>query len=77
MFIDNELELHEALMGAPVDIEVRTSQKLAKKFLQENKALICGGMIFHLNIRPLGLGVYAISKADLKQRETVLIKKKK
>jgi hypothetical protein len=55
-------------------IGVRVSSKLARKWLHENKAIICGGNVFYLKIKNLGMGVCKIIKADLKIRETLMVK---
>ena len=63
------------LYGMPTNCEVRVDKACAKALLIENASMNCDGYVFFFAIRDLGLGVCAISKADLRQRETKMIKK--
>jgi hypothetical protein len=53
---------------------VRVDMKTAKKWLMENKSLICGGNVYYLRIENLGLGVCRVTKAPLKVRSTLMVK---
>lgn len=69
---DNQLNF---LLGFGVGGEgVRVDQKIAKKWLLENKSLICNGFVYYLQIENLGMGVYKVTKAPLDVRETKLVK---
>jgi hypothetical protein len=73
--MQNELEAFEFLRGDAVDgMGVRVNKKIAKKWLLENKGIICGGTVFYLKIKNLGMGVYNVTKAPLTVRETLMIK---
>ena len=73
--MQNELEAFEFLRGDAVDgMGVRVNKKIAKKWLLENKGIICGGTVFYLKIKNLGMGVYKVTKAPLTVRETLMIK---
>jgi hypothetical protein len=73
--MQNEIEAFEFLRGDAVDgVGVRVNKKIAKKWLLENKGIICGGTVFYLKIKNLGMGVYNVTKAPLTVRETLMIK---
>jgi hypothetical protein len=73
--MQNEIDAFEFLRGDAVDgVGVRVSQKIAKKWLLENKAIVCGGNVFFLKIKNLGMGVCNVTKAPLTVRETLMIK---
>lgn len=73
--INNEVEAHETLMQDPVDgVGVRVTKGIAKKWLGENKSMICGGYVFHFKIKSLGLGVYKVTKAHSTIKETMMIR---
>lgn len=55
-------------------VGIRVDKKIAKKWLLENKSLICGGVVFYLQIQDLGLGVCKVTKAPLSIRETKMVK---
>ena len=73
--MQNEIDAIEFLRSEPVDgVGVRVSQKIAKKWLLENKGIVCGGTVFFLKIKNLGMGVCNVTKAPLTVRETLMIK---
>jgi hypothetical protein len=70
-----EIEAHEFLLSDPVDgVGVRVGKNIAKKWMAQNKGIICGGLLFFLNIKSMGFGIYKITKAPLTQRETKIVK---
>ena len=64
----------ENLKGSPIGFPIRVDRTTAKNWLMENKSLICGGTIFYLLIKNLGMGVYSVEKAPLAQRDTKMSK---
>ena len=73
--MQNEIEAFEFLRGDAVDgVGVRVSKKIAKKWLLENKGIVCGGTVFFLKIKNLGMGVCNVTKAPLTVRETLMVK---
>ena len=73
--MQNEIEAFEFLRGDAVDgVGVRVSKKIAKKWLLENKGIVCGGTVFFLKIKNLGMGVCNVTKAPLTVSETLMIK---
>jgi hypothetical protein len=73
--MQNEIEAFEFLRGDAVDgVGVRVSQKIAKQWLLENRAIVCGGNVFFLKIKNLGMGVCNVTKAPLTVRKTLMIK---
>ena len=73
--MQNEIDAIELLRSDAVDgVGVRVNKKIAKKWLLENKGIICGGTVFYLKIKNLGMGVYNVTKAPLTVRETLMVK---
>ena len=73
--MQNEIEAFEFLRSEPVDGDgVRVSQKIAKKWLLEDKLIVCDGYVFYLKIKNLGMGIYKVTKAPLTVRETLMVK---
>jgi hypothetical protein len=73
--MQNEIDAIEFLRCDPVDgVGVRVSKKIAKKWLLEDKSIVCGGYVFYLKIKNLGMGVYKVTKAPLTVSETLTIK---
>jgi len=73
--MQNEIEAFEFLRDDAVDgVGVRVSKKIAKKWLLENKGIVCGGTVFFLKIKNLGMGVCNVTKAPLTVRETLMVK---
>jgi hypothetical protein len=67
---DNQLQF---LLGDVVDGQgIRVDRKTAKKWLLENKSIICGGTVFYLRIKNLGMGVFQVTKAPLSFRSTLM-----
>jgi hypothetical protein len=55
-------------------VGVRVNKKIAKKWLLEDKSIVCGGYVFYLKIKNLGMGIYKVTKAPLTVRETLMVK---
>jgi hypothetical protein len=73
--MQNEIEAFEFLRGDAVDgVGVRVNKKIAKKWLLEDKSIVCGGYVFYLKIKNLGMGIYKVTKAPLTVRETLMVK---
>ncbi len=73
--MQNEIDAIEFLRSEPVDgVGARVSKKIAKKWLLENKGIVCGGTVFFLKIKNLGMGVCNVTKAPLTVRETLMVK---
>lgn len=73
--MQNEIDAIEFLRSEPVDgVGVRVSKKIARKWLLENKGIVCGGTVFFLKIKNLGMGVCNVTKAPLTVRETLMVK---
>jgi hypothetical protein len=71
-----EAQALDFIAAAPVGgYGIRVPMKMARKWLLEDKALICGGLVFHLEIRNLGLGVCEVKRAPLQIGETKVVKK--
>lgn len=65
------------LLGDETDSSVRVDKKIAKKWLLEDKSIICGGVVFYLEIEDLGLGVCKVTRAPVTVRETKMVNKKR
>ena len=62
-------------MKKPVDgVGVRVNKKIAKKWLLEDKSIVCDKYVFFLKIKNLGMGVYKVTKAPLTVYETLMVK---
>ena len=73
--MQNEIEAFEFLRGDAVDgVGVRVSKKIAKKWLLEDKSIVCDKYVFFLKIKNLGMGVYKVTKAPLTVYETLMVK---
>jgi hypothetical protein len=73
--INNELEARDVIFGDAVDgVGVRVPTWIAKKWLGNNESMICGGHVFYLKIKNLGLGIYKVTKAPLTVRETAMVR---
>lgn len=73
----NQLEYNniiEQLNGSPVNgIPVRVDKVYAKKMMQDNLSVISGGNVFHFTIKYMGLGIYAVTKSPLTQKDTLYV----
>ena len=65
----------ETLRELPLGETIRIDKKLAKKWLLEDKSIICGGLVFHFWIRDIGLGVCEVAKASLTREHTYFVRK--
>jgi hypothetical protein len=73
--MQNEIEAFEFLRGDAVDgVGVRVNKKIAKKWLLEDKSIVCDKYVFFLKIKNLGMGVYKVTKAPLTVYETLMVK---
>lgn len=70
-----EIEAIDVLRSdPPAGKGVRITKELAKKWLMEDKSIICGGVVYHFAIRHLGLDVYKAFKLNTgKDAETFLL----
>ena len=74
--LKEEAHAHQILLGEPVrGVGVRISRTLARKWLMDNRSMICGGQVFHLEISHLGLGVCKVVKAPVHVKETTFTSK--
>lgn len=71
---DVSSEILEKLRGSPTEIPIRVERAVAKRFLMNNQSLTCGGTVFYLGVRNIGLGVCEVWKANHTQRNTILVK---
>jgi hypothetical protein len=73
--MQNEIDAIEFLRCDPVDgVGVRVSKKIARKWLLEDKSIVCDKYVFYLKIKNLGMGVYKVTKAPLTVSETLMVK---
>ena len=73
--MQNEIDAIEFLRSEPVDgVGVRVNKKIAKKWLLEDKSIVCDKYVFFLKIKNLGMGVYKVTKAPLTVYETLMVK---
>jgi len=63
------------LQHSLIDDSIRVEKKWAKKWLLEDKIIIDGGLVFHLKIKDIGLGICEVSKAPLSFVKTFVSKK--
>lgn len=66
--------LLEEIRGLPVGAPIRVERAIAKQWLLNNQSLTCGGNVFYLFIRDIGLGICEVEKANLSVRETKIKK---